>query len=100
MARVVQRGRSQTRGTRLVTAAPSGTSRKSRRDMPDPDLQGRGTVPHHMAAAIEGVSVASGTLTAPLPKWVETDLSLRQPFPVYPRQRTLCDRPAWSFSCQ
>ena len=34
--------------------------------MPDPDLHARGTVPHHITAAIEGASIASGTLTAPM----------------------------------
>ena len=70
MARVVQRGRTSMPTTRLATAVPSGTSRKSRRVMTDPDLHARGTVPHHIAAAIEGVSVASGTLTAHLSETV------------------------------
>src|SRR6476660_2168999 len=66
VATVAQRGRTSMPRTPLSTAAPFGTSRKSRCVMPDPGLHARGTVPHHITAAIEGASIASGTLTAPM----------------------------------
>jgi hypothetical protein len=55
MARLVHCGRTSMPRTRLSAAAPFGTSRKSRRVMPDPDLQMRGMVPHHITGAIEGL---------------------------------------------